>query len=230
MNPDGTPITPPVAPETPPADEVPAWAQALIDQNKDLNDRLAGFEEKLTPVVEEPVVETPTEDWTPKSWADVDARAEEKAQQIVEQTLAQKEQAQLSAQQAEQQTAQEVDQFLDAQVEELTKANSLPAVVNENDPNDPGKLAQRELYGFALSLGTADLKTSHATLDALHNAGKQFDFVKMELVDKNPAGAGADVPVGSSSSGGAGTSTKPDYKTIHNMSMAALADKFMSPS
>jgi hypothetical protein len=227
MNPDGTPIVP--APtEEPKGDETPAWAQALIDSNADLSQRISAFEEtNVPPPVEE---EAPvTEAWKPNSWDDVTQHAKDlaaaEAQRIIDANDAKVTQANDDAAKA----AAEVDRFLDDQVSELTTGNKLPAVVNENDPNDPGKLAQRELYGFALSLGTADLKTSFNTLDALHAAGKQFDFVKMELVDRNPAGAGANSPVGSSSSGSAGApATRPDYKTLHNVSLPALADRFMN--
>ena|SRR3990167_5830025 len=222
MNPDGTPITPV---EPPKADEPPAWAQSLIDSNADFTSRLEAFEEKLIP--QEPVEPQHQEPWTPQSWGDVDSRAEEKAKAIVEQTLAEREQAAKTEAEQANATAAEVDAYLDGQVAELAKDNKLPAIVNENDPNDPGKLAQRELYGFALSLGTADLKTSYNTLDALHKAGKQFDFVKMELVDKNPAGQGAQSPVGSSSAGASGAvPTRPDYKTLSGMSLDALAARF----
>lgn len=224
MNPDGTPITPPTDPAP---DATPAWAQQLIDTQADITSRLEAFEENLKPADPPVVTPPPTEDeWKPSSWQDVDSRAEEKARKIVEDTLADRDNQVKTAADEQAAAAAEVDKFLDSQVDELTKANSLPTVTNENDPNDPGKLARRELYGFALSLGTADLKTSFNTLDALHKAGKQFDFVKMELVDKNPALAGASSPVGSSNSGASGTNSRPDYKTIHGMSLNALADRF----
>lgn len=228
MNPDGTPITPPADPVA--EDSVPSWAQQLIDQNADLTTRLESFEEKLTPPDPDPTPDpTPQhpEPWTPQSWGDVDTRAEEKAKAIVEQTLAERETAAKTEAEQASAAAKEVDAYLDSQVAELSKDNKLPAVTNENDPNDPGKLAQRELYGFALSLGTADLKTSFNTLDALHKAGKQFDFVKMELVDKNPAGQGANSPVGSSSAGASGaTPSRPDYKTLQRMTLDQLATRF----
>lgn len=211
------------------ANDVPSWAQTLIDQTADINARVTAFEEKPAPPVEAPPVapEAPNEDWTPKSWGEVDARAEEKAKTIVEQTLAEREQATKAANDAQSAAASEIDQMLDNQVAELTKDSKLPAITNENDPNDAGKLAQRELYGFALSLGTADLKTSFNVLDNLHKAGKQFDFVKMELVDKNPASQGAQSPVGSSSSGASGAQpSRPDYKTLHGQSLDQLAARF----
>lgn len=225
-----TPDTPLVQPEPPKADEPPAWAQQLIDQNADLTNRLAAFEEKLpAPVAEEPAVHQEQDAWTPKSWDDVDARAEEKARHIVEQTLAEREAAVKAEQEAKSATANEIDAMLDNQVNDLIKANSLPPITNENDPNDPGKLAQRELYAFSLSLGTADLKSSFNVLDNLHKAGKQYDFVKMEIVDKNPASLGAQSPVGSSNSGASGaTAGKMDYKTLHTLSLDQLASRSMS--
>ena len=227
MNPDGTPI---VSVEPPKADEPPAWAQAIIDQNADMATRLAAFEEKLpSPVIEEPAAPQYEEVWTPKSWSDVDARAEEKAKSIVEQTLAEQAASLKAEQDAQTAAANEIDSMLDNQVNELIKTNALPAITDENNPNDPGKLAQRELYGFALSLGTADLKTSHTVLDNLHKAGKQYDFVKGEIVDKNPASLGAQSPVGSSSSGASGAGpAKMDYKTLHGQSLDQLASRFMS--
>lgn len=230
MNPDGTPITPPANPpaDPPKADEAPAWAQQLIDQNADLTTRLSAFEEKLQPPAVEPQAPENPEPWTPKSWTDVDTRAEEKARSIVEDTLAEREKAAKEASDAQANSAAEVDKYLDNQVEELTKANQLPAVTNDNDPNDPGKLAQRELYGFALSLGTADLKTSYNVLDTLHKSGKTFDFVKMELVDKNPSLQGAQSPVGSSNGGGSSASAPITYKDLHNTPIDVLAQRFMN--
>lgn len=207
------------------ASAVPTWAQQLIDQNADLTDRLSAFEDKLQPPTPTPAPVVDDE-WKPTSWGDVDARAEERARKIVEDTLAERENAAKTVNDAQQAAATEVDKYLDSQVAELTKLNSLPAITNENDPNDPGKLAQRELYGFALSLGTADLKSSHNTLDALHKAGKQFDFVKMELVDKAPELMGRNSPVGSSGGGASSGSIRPDYKTLHNTSLDALAHRF----
>lgn len=213
------------------ANTPPSWAQTLIDQNADLANRLAAFEESQTIAPVEPVV-PPIDDttWTPTSWEDVASR--------IDQTAAEKAQAILDAKEAERKAideqqrvaAQEIDTYLDNQVTELTKSNSLPAIMNENDPNDPGRLAQRELYGFALSLGTADLKSSYATLDALHKAGKEFDFVKMELVDKSHAQDGANSPVGSSGGGVSNNSVRPDYKTLHNTSLDALAHRFTENS
>lgn len=211
------------------ADEIPAWAQQLIDTTTDFNSRLSAFEEKLqAPAIEESVKEEPVnnEEWKPNSWSDVDSRAKELAASEAQRIIDEREQAIKEANEQQAKSANEIDQMLDNQVTELTKNKALPEVVNENDPNDPGKLAQRELYGFALSLGTADLKTSFNTLDALHKAGKEFDFVKMELVDRNPAGQGKDIPVGSSNSGNSGVSSKPDYNTIHNASLDQLAARF----
>lgn len=217
-----------VVPTTPPAQEAPpAWAQQLIDQQADITSRLAAFEETVTPPA--PPAPEPEEQpgWKPSSWDDVDTRAEEKARKIVEDTLAEREATAKTANEQQAAAAAEVDKFLDNQVAELIKDTKLPAVSNENDPNDPGKLAQRELYGFALSLGTADLKTSHATLQALHQAGKKFDFVKMELVDDKPHLLGQQSPVGSSNSGASSSTQKIEYKTIRNNSLQALADRFM---
>lgn len=224
MNPDGTPIEP--VEEPPKADEMPAWAQQIIDQNTELTTRLSSFEEKLAPP---PPVETPepvTDEWQPASWQDVDSRAEEKARKIVEDTLAQRDTAAQQAADDIAANAKKVDEYIDGQIDELVKANKLTAVTNENDPNDPGKLAQRELYGYALSLGTADLKAVHTALDALHGAGKKYDFVKNELIDANPANEGRFSPVSSSSSGSGGVPTRPDYRTLHNNSLDALAARF----
>ncbi len=227
MDPSNQPPTNPPA-DPPKEDTVPSWAQQLIDQNADLTSRLESFEEKLQPPAPEADPEPQhDEPWKPQSWQDVDARAEEKAKSIIEQTLADRDAQAKTATDEQTKAAAEVDKFLDSQVAELTKANQLPTVTNENDPNDPGKLAQRELYGFALSLGTADLKTSHSTLDALHKAGKKFDFVKMELVDSNPSMLGAQSPVGSSNSGNSSGGTQIAYKDLHNTPIDVLAQRFM---
>jgi hypothetical protein len=212
------------------ASAVPSWAQQLIDQNADLTDRLSAFEDKLQTPTPTPAPVVDEDEWKPSSWSDVDARAEERARKIVEDTFTERETAAKTASDSQQAAADEVDKYLDSQVTELTKLNALPSITNENDPNDPGRLAQRELYGFALSLGTADLKSSHKTLDALHQAGKQFDFVKMELVDKAPSLMGRNSPVSSSSGGAPSGSIRPDYKTLHNTSLDALAHRFTQNS
>lgn len=233
MPPNEPPITPPAQdPPTPPADDTPAWAKQLIDQNADLSSRIDAFEDKITlppPDPDNQPAPTPPpepETWQPKSWDDVANRIDETAEQKAQRIVDDRDKATKERQEAATAASQEADQYIDAQVDELTKDNKLPAITNESDPNDPGKLAQRELYGYALSLGTADLKTAFNSLDALHTAGKSFDFVKMELVDKNPAAAGANSPVGSSNAGASGTSTRPDYKMLHNSSLDSLAARF----
>ena len=226
MTPEDSNIPTPTPPADPPIDETPSWAQQLITQNADFANRLSAFEETLKPIVE-PELEPTLGGWTePKNWQEVETRAEETAQKIVQDTLAERDNQVKAEAEAKAQSEQEVDQYLDAQVEELVKTKRLPTITNDNDPNDPGKLAQRELYGYALSLGTADLKSAYNSLEVLHSANKQFDFVKMELVDKSPNLLGKDSPVGSSNNGNTQTGARPDYKTIHNLSLDALADRF----
>ena len=228
MTPQDSNIPTPTPPTDPPKDETPSWAQQLITQNADFANRLSAFEETIKTSVEPELPPEPQDDstWNPTSWEDVETRAEEKAQKIVQDTLAERDNQLKAEAEAKAQSEQEVDQYLDAQVDELVKTKRLPAITQENDPNDPGKLAQRELYGYALSLGTADLKSAYNSLEVLHSANKQFDFVKMELVDKNPNLLGKDSPVGSSNNGNTQQGTRPDYKTIHNLSLDALVDRF----
>ena len=213
------------------ANETPAWAQQLIDQNADLSSRLATFEEaQITPQAEVPQPVQDEDAWKPTSWGDVASRIDETAVEKAQAILDAREADAKAANDQQLAATQEIDKYLDDQVTELTKSNALPTITNENDPNDPGKLAQRELYGFALSMGTADLKSTYNTLDALHKAGKQFDFVKMELVDKGGSLEGQYSPVGSSNGGASSTPNKIDYKTIQNNSLHALADRFKENS
>lgn len=228
MTPDPT-NQPTGTPPEPPKDEAPDWAKQLLDTTSKVNERLDALEENIKPeeppAPSEPEPEPPA--WQPKSWDDVDARAKEVARQEAEALQAERDKEAQKAAEQDKKTQQEVDQYLDSQVKELRESKFLPEITSTTDPNDPGKLAEKELYGYAMSMGTADLKAVSTSLDALHKAGKAWDFVKNELVDRNPDPAGRSAPVGSSSAGATQTGTGISYKEIHNTSMDGLAQRFL---
>lgn len=146
-------------------------------------------------------------DWVPstdKGWNDVFAKAAEiadtKAGEKLEKYLTEQKQIQ------DQSKAEEarIDQYLDTQIDQLVKDGKIPAIKDEADPNDPGRVARKELYNLGVEYESTNL-------------AKMADL-RDKLNGKSPAGA--DAPVGSSTkTTTSNNKSTPDYKYIHESSM-----------
>lgn len=129
---------------------------------------------------------------------DVDKRAEA----IVDQKLAEREQAIQTTNQRAQEQEQQNQQYIDNTVTQLRGAGYLPPITNQFDPNDPGKQAETELIGYAVyGLGSTDLSKAAQELKFRHDAGFKFDpnskqFVQVSQPNNDPnSGMFGNLPV-----------------------------------
>jgi len=204
---------------------------SIGDVLQQVTSKIESLEEKFStiesaPITEEPKTEVPA--WQPKSWDDIPKLVEEKGKEIAEQTIAEREK---SAREAEETRAAEVkaiDEEFDRQLEDLEGKNIIPKVVNAEDPNDPGRIARKELFGRAAFLKTVDLVSVGADLHELHQAGFTYDPSINKVIRSKPNVAGMNSPVGSSSSRSYnGAKSAPSYKELHEArSMDELVSRF----
>lgn len=177
--------------------DVPQWAQGLIDQVQQLQQR--GPQQN----------QSWDENNRPRTWqemyASIDKMTTDKAAALITE---QQQQAQ-QVQQQQQQQRQVADSNLDAMEGQLQQMGLLAPVGNQYDPNDAGKLARQELYAYALSIGVEDtrqLGPVASTLYALHQNGQYFDKNRNAIVNRPSQQPGAFAPIagaGPSAGGGA---------------------------
>lgn len=194
-----------------------------------VTERISGLEEKLTAPEPEPEPETAS-GWTPKSWDDIPKLVEEKGKEIAEQTIAEREKAAREAEEARAAEIKQIDEEFDRQLEELEGRGIIPKIIDANDPNDPGRMARKELFGRAAMLKTVDLKSVGEDLHQLHEAGLTYDPTVNKIIRSQPNLAGMNSPVGSSSSRGYyGTKPGVSYKELHEArSMDELVERFQN--
>jgi hypothetical protein len=190
----------------------------VVGRLDSLEEKINQPKEEKTPVEEE----NKDEGWKPKSWDDVP----EKAREITEQVLEEKEQERQEKIKQVEEQRKKIDDEIDKEVDELIKAGMLPAIGNQEDPEDPGKVARRELFGWAAFNDNLDLKKMATTLKTMHDNNMRFNY-KTGFIEaaKKPQPEGTNVPVGSSSSRSGGTGGGPTYAEIHNMSMDTMVRK-----
>lgn len=235
------PPTPPPAPAVDP-NTPPAWAQALIDNVAEVhrtNQALAQrFEELDDPNTQPPGPPAPAPNpddkyagFKPGDWPDIPRKAEEIATEVVQRELTARDQAAQEASERASAARRQADQALDAKVTELEAGGIIPKVVNAADPNDPGRLAQRELYSRALYENTDDLARVANDIKFYHEKGFKWDVQNNRWLEVNRPPAGMYAPVGSSGAGaagggGGGGTNKPSYQEIHGArSLTELAQR-----
>lgn len=119
-------------------------------------------------------------------WGAVFEDTAKQAADIVDQKLAEREQAtqQTNQQLTEQETQNQ--QYIDNTVNQLRQAGYLPSITNQFDANDPGKQAENELLGYAVyGLGSTDLVKAAQELKFRHDAGYKYDYNAKNWVQVN---------------------------------------------
>lgn len=229
--PPAAPAAPaPGAPAAPDPNAAPAWADQLLQTVSGLRTEFDAFKNEVTAPIEDEPAPAPAPqpgEWVPQTYEDVDKRIIERAQEISAAALAERDrQAQQAAQQAAQQE-QEIEAYLDQQVAALEQANLLPRVANPalNDPNDPGRRARAELFGYAYSLGTTNISSVANTLKSLHDQGLRYDVTQGKLAPiTGSAAPGASAPIAGGTPNGTvnqnGTPPANFFRT-HDLDMVA---------
>ena len=137
----------------------------------DINSRLDEFKTNLDNTSNpQPTSFTPEEEgyvpkgWTPtteKGWNDVFGQSAKIAEEIAEKKAQEKLEAYKTeveeAAKAKQAEDNAVNQKWDQELAKLEKENRIPKIVDETDPNDPGRAARRELFNLGLEYNSPDL-------------------------------------------------------------------------
>lgn len=175
----------------------------------------------------EPQVE---EEWKPDTWKDVESKAEEKAREVVERTLDEKQTEQENYQREEAEALKAIDKDYDQQVANMEKEGLIPPIKDRNNPNDPGMQSRRELFGFAAAHGTPLLTKVGKDLAELHKNGIYYSYDPNtgdgQFIRTRTSGYGQSVPVGSSSSRTGGSGRQLNYQDLHRRSMDSLIEKY----
>lgn len=170
----------PVAPIAPVPD--PAFTQ-LQNDIADIKNAL-GQVQPVAPVEpQQPVNGEPAKKYD--EWGAVFDDTAKQAQDIVDRAFQEREQQQQQTTTAVQQQEQQNQQYIDNTVNQLRSAGYLPPVANQFDANDQGKLAENELLGYAISLGSTDLVSAARELKFRHDAGFKYDYGSKGFVQVN---------------------------------------------
>jgi hypothetical protein len=223
-----TPQTPAPAPVVPAAGAVSTETQQILDSLKAVQEQVTGLSERVDefpPVAPEIPLEVETKPkWQPNSWDEFPDLVDKRAKEIVEETLAAKEQAIVDEKASVAAGQQEIDKDIDAKVAVLETQGRIPPVKDANNPDDVGRVFRRELYGLAAKMETLNLEEVTNQLSTMHQQGLHYDFKANKWLRVSAVNPGQNVPVGSSSSAGAGSPDSPSYETIHKArSLSELA-------
>jgi len=197
-------------PTTPDYDEQFGKITTLLE---DVTTKFDSLEERINGLErpDEPAAEIITE--APNSWDDVYATAEARAKAAYADAQDEREQNIVAEQQAIDDKNRELDVSIDTRLAKLEKDGNFPKIINDNDPNDPGRMARAELFGLASKLGTLDLDTVSDTLNAAHEAGRTFSYQLGKFIKSGSQPSGADAPI--SAPGGTTTAPKMTNKAIN---------------
>jgi len=226
-------------PQTPPAgdkkpepnpelDSLKESVNTLGDNLQSLNEKLSGIEEKLT-VATPPAEETGEEPpytgpaGQPRDWKEVRETARKDAEEVAEEKLRAKEEEAEARYAEEEKERGAINEAFNKQIEEMEKDNLIQPIKDMDDPEDPGKVERREIFGYAgYRLKSTDLKAAKEALDQYHKNGMAFDPKSNKFIRTRTSSPGQTVPVGSSSSRGASGKSPIDYKTLHAHSIDSL--------
>lgn len=169
-NPQPEPVVQPVTPQVDPA------FSSLQNDVNEIKEAIKNFTPAPLP---EPVAPTPVEEKKYDQWGavfeDVDKRVEAK--------LAEREQQAEAANQQVTEQEKKNQEYIDGTLNQLRQAGYVPPVVDQFNPNDPGKQAENELIGYAVHvLGSADLVKAAQELKFRHDAGFKFDYQTKQFI------------------------------------------------
>ena len=208
---------------------------SLSDQISSITENVTNIQTEVETLKTTPEPTKPEEPpkWQPKSWDEFPKLAEETARKVAAETIKQTIETNAKARQDAQKQADDqqarMDTEWDSDLADLEKDKVIPLVTKPDDPNDPGRVARKEVFGLGIKYNTPDIKGMATLRKQLNDAGysvvveKETNQVNIVKTQSTPWGQSA--PVGSSSRTTDG-SGKPDYKTIHLNSMDQLKRRF----
>lgn len=219
---NGVPLVLPQLPQTgQQGGDMPSWAQDMMTQIQQLQ-------------TQGPQDNQPWDDNNrPRTWAELQQSIEKMAGERAESLITEQQQ---QAQQQQQQSAQlqvQANQNLDAVEGQLQQMGMLPAITNQSDPQDPGRIARQELYAYALAMGASEpqqLGPAASSLYVMHQNGQYFDRNRNAIVARPSQQPGAFAPIagaGPSMAGGqpqmGGQRTGPTTRELSSMPLSSIA-------
>lgn len=219
---------PPAAPAEPTVAEIIAAELGKVTAH--IDERFSEYDKKLEEGLKPaaPVEPAPQgQDWQPKSWNDFPALVEQLGEEAARRVIKERDDAAAAKDAEAAATQKQIDDHIDGQITALEKDGKLPPVVDASSPDDPGKLARQELFGFAAFIGSPNLHAAQAALDGLHLGNQRFDYNSGKILQTAGPNPGRKAPIGSSAnSGGASVSAGPTYKEISSLSADQLLAKY----
>lgn len=212
---------------------------ASINENfNSLTGRIDSMEERLiAPKTEVPKSEEEKakmeeySDDQPEHWSDMRREQAETARRIAreeaESLLTEREKSSQAKIDEQNKIQESINADYDAQLAKLEQEGILPAMVDSENKEDPGRLARKEVVAVAIQMKTTDLLAAGELVKEMHEVGKTFDTGAKKWLRTKTSEANQNVPVGSSSATGANTPAGLDWKTIQNArSLDEIAAKF----
>lgn len=173
----------------PPLPTPPTDVGALVEQIQNLQQQVEQINSGSQPQQDS--------DWPdrPQTWGGLKQAIQTEAERISQSQIAnlQRQQEQQAA--AKQDAQKAADQAIDSAIGQLRQVGYLPPIVNSTDPNDAGKMAERELIGYTVAMGSNNLAAAAGPLRALHDSGYYYDTAQSKLVRRGSQTAAAQAPI-----------------------------------
>ena len=198
---EGTTIetTPETTPETPAVADYSEQFGKISEQLENVTGQLSQFEERLGAFEKPAEPTTPVTTEAPKSWDEVYATAEKKAEDKFNSLLEDQKKETETAQAAEADRNKQIDTAINNQIAELEANKAIPVIVDDNNPEDPGRVARMELFGLAAKRKSIDLIGFNEDLRIAHEAGYTFSPQLGRYIKSGTQPSGADAPISSPS-------------------------------
>ncbi len=174
------PIAPiaPIAPVAQPTFDPSAFKQEVID----------GVKQTIAPMLEHssaPSDDDQQQEEPKKTYNEWGAVFEDVAK-VVDQRIDHHNQQLTQTNTLAEQQEQQNQHYIDNTLNQLRGAGYLPVVSDQFNREDPGKQAENELLGYAVSMGTADLVSAAKELKFRHDSGFKFDYQTKQFVSNKP--------------------------------------------
>jgi len=164
--------------------------------------------------------------WQPGEWIDVEKKMDEK----VDAGFQKREQEAEERRKESEEREKSIDEEFNQQEQQLEKDNMLPVIKDKDNPEDPGRVARKKLYGRAHKLDTPDIAKVGKELYELKEQGFDYDLESGRFIKMDRENPGKNAPIGSSSNRtGTPPSGKLPYKELHRArSMDEVEKKYES--
>ncbi len=153
-------------------------------------------------------------------WDEALELLEKKAIERLEQRQAEKIKADEEAKAQQEKVSQErektLNDYIDSELNELIEAKKIPAIVDKDNPDDPGVKARKAIFASMLEVNTERTKAGKTPI---YSPARIF---YESYKDPNKQPAGEDAPIGGGRSSIEGEDKQHTYEEVHNRSFFDL--------